>query len=101
MKTHVIKCDPAPFEAVQRGLKRHEVRVNDRDYKTGDHVVMEEFDRQTKTYSGRSIEAVIEWLTPGGSYGLPVDLCVFTIHKIAFCFDQERAGAEEIKGGGA
>ena len=33
---HILKTDPAAFDAVRAGLKTFEVRYNDRGYKVGD-----------------------------------------------------------------
>lgn len=43
-QTHKIKCHPAPFSAIARGDKRFEMRKNDRDYQTGDTLIIGEWD---------------------------------------------------------
>lgn len=43
MKWHLLKTWPDSFEAVMRGVKPFEVRVNDRDYQVGDVLVLQEF----------------------------------------------------------
>ncbi len=77
MKTIHLKSWPAPFEAVLSGQKRHEVRVNDRDYQEGDQVVLNCWNPATKEYDGRVIEAVVGNVTTG--FGLPADIAVFTL----------------------
>lgn len=37
---HELKTDPEPFDAVARGLKRAEIRKDDRDYRAGDHLYL-------------------------------------------------------------
>ena len=47
---HELKTDPEVFDAVWRGDKTHEIRLNDRDYRVGDSV----FLRETK-YTGEQM----------------------------------------------
>lgn len=41
---HDLKIRPQYFEAVARGAKGFEVRVNDRDFKVGDHLLLREWE---------------------------------------------------------
>lgn len=43
MKFHDLKSWPIPFFRVKTGIKRFEVRKNDRDFETGDIVLLREF----------------------------------------------------------
>lgn len=43
MKIHDLKSWPIPFMHVRDGIKRFEVRRNDRNYERGDLVVLREF----------------------------------------------------------
>lgn len=52
-KVHDLKILPQWFEQQLRGLKRFEVRHNDRDYQVGDILILSEWDGQS--YTGRSI----------------------------------------------
>jgi hypothetical protein len=78
-QTHLLKCWPIPFEAVRSGLKRHEVRVNDRDFRPGDRVVLLEFEPATTRYSGRKLRFEIGHVSQGGTWSLPDSLCVFSL----------------------
>lgn len=42
MKFHELKTDPEPFAAQLRGDKNYEVRINDRNFKLGDCLVLRE-----------------------------------------------------------
>ncbi len=69
---HTLKTWPAMFEAVWRGDKTFEVRIDDRGYQKGDTVTLAEWDRNgtctcttsehadtCARYSGRTIDARI------------------------------------------
>jgi hypothetical protein len=43
-KIHYLKTLPVYFDAVRRGDKTFEIRKNDRDFQTGDTLVLKEFD---------------------------------------------------------
>lgn len=76
---HELKTWPGPFEGVISGDKRHEIRKADRDFSAGDTLRLREWDPNTKAYTGRSIDVAVTYLSPGGSWGLPVGLCVMSI----------------------
>lgn len=80
MKTIEVKIWPVQFDAVVSGQKRHEVRVNDRDYQEGDQVVMHCWNPMTKEFDGRSVSAEIGHVTRG--FGLPADIVVFTLLNV-------------------
>jgi hypothetical protein len=72
MNTHELKADPKYFEGLRRGTKTFEIRKNDRDFGTGDMLVLKEYDREFQTYSGRQAVFFVtyilhefEGLTPG------------------------------------
>lgn len=98
---HILKTHPEPFQAVWDGLKPYEVRrCDDRDFVVGQSILLLEWvpDRDLTEggirarneiltafgaatehpgYTGRSIACEISYLTPGGEWGLPRELCVF------------------------
>lgn len=78
-RVHDLKCDPEPFQAVYLGSKTFEVRINDRDYKLGDTLHMREYNQVTNEYTGRWVSKRVTYLLPGGSYGLPDNLCVMAL----------------------
>jgi len=79
---HQLKIHPFPFRQIAKGQKCHEVRKADRDFKPKDLVFLNEYDPDTKEYSGRFIKAIIGALTEPGEWGLPGDLCVFSLLEI-------------------
>ncbi len=56
MATIKKKIWPQLFEEIASGKKRFEMRLADFDIQEGDTFVMEEWDPQTKSYTGRTIE---------------------------------------------
>lgn len=76
---HELKTWVEPFTAVLAGVKRYEVRRNDRNFKVGDYLVLREWDHKTEKYTGRAVRVQILYMTPGGECGLPDDLCVMSI----------------------
>ncbi len=79
MKTHILKTWPEYFDATWKGDKAFELRVNDRDYKAGDKLILQEYDPITNLYSGREIECNVGYVLYGGQFGLPENLCIMTI----------------------
>lgn len=60
MTIHVLKCWPKHFEAVDNGSKPFELRYNDRGFKVGDVLLLDEWQPsaayaifKTGTYTGR------------------------------------------------
>ncbi len=82
---HELKTWPKPFRAVIDGNKRYEIRVTDRDYRVGDELLLREWVpdvkwRSTK-YTGSFVLVVVTYMTKGGEWGLPDNLCVMSISK--------------------
>lgn len=74
---HNLKTKPEYFQAVWFGKKSFEIRRNDRNFKEGDFVMLQEWDKFTETpnifrnweteeieqHTGRQITARIEYMT--------------------------------------
>lgn len=50
------------FELVNSGKKKFELRLADFDIKEGDILVLEEWDQETKQYTGRKIEKKVGYV---------------------------------------
>ena len=62
MTLHELKITPRYFDAVDNGVKRFEIRKNDRYYSVGDTLVMKEWDAYAKQFTGRTLEAVVTYI---------------------------------------
>ncbi|HBK33833.1 TPA: RNA-binding protein [Candidatus Uhrbacteria bacterium] len=56
------KVWPVYFESLLSGKKTFELRLNDFEIEEGDTLVLEEWDPQTKTYTGRTLEKVVTYV---------------------------------------
>ncbi len=86
MRTHQLKTWPEPFTAVFQGLKYYEVRVDDRGFAVGDELILQEYDPTPGGggFSGREVRKTITYMTPGGSFGLPPNLCILGLSVLSF-----------------
>ena len=50
------------FELISTGKKKFELRLDDFDAKEGDTLVLEEWDPETKKYTGRKIEKKVGYI---------------------------------------
>lgn len=105
--THELKTHPNPFAATWYGKKLYEIRENDRDFQVGDWVKLLEFvpcprcdgcgrvwdngdrtdcgcDEPHGTYTGRFIIGEVTYMTKGGEWGLPEELCVMSFDARRF-----------------
>jgi len=78
---HELKTWPSAFSAVLASIKTHEVRKNDRDFKVGDLLNLQEYDIGKTAYTGRFLVVEVTYITPGGTFGVPDDMVVMSIQK--------------------
>lgn len=74
---HVLKTQPQHFQDIIEGAKTFEVRKDDRDFASGDTVVLVEYDPATKQHTGRSTTRTIGYLGRGAPY--PAGYCAFLL----------------------
>ena len=87
---HEMKCWPQFFEAIARGLKRHDLRrFRDRDFRIGDRVRLREFDPVIERYTGREQFVEITYITSAeqpcalSGNALHADYCILSIVPIS------------------
>lgn len=88
MKHHELKTDPEPFNASCWGFKSYEIRLNDRDFRLGDHLTLHETvstGEEMKNgapleYTGRCLgRAITEVRT---NYGIKDGWCILAVRKV-------------------
>lgn len=63
MATIRKKIWPEYFEAVASGKKKCELRLHDFDIMEGDTLVLEEWDPETRDYTGRKLEKKVSYVS--------------------------------------
>lgn len=53
---HELKIHPEYFQDVILNLKKFEIRLNDRNYQEGDILILNEWNPETQTYTGRQVK---------------------------------------------
>ncbi len=56
------KTWPDYFELINSGKKKFDLRMADFDIKEGDTLVLEEWDPETKQYTGRKIQKLVDYV---------------------------------------
>lgn len=79
---HELKTHPVFFDPVFLGQKNFEVRVNDRGYRSGDILILKEYDPETEQYTGRQVSRRVTYLLNGGVYGIAADSCVMGLVEV-------------------
>lgn len=85
--THELKCHPVPFERIDAGVKRHEIRRTDRDFQVGDILHLRKYDpsggpTESVRYTGNAVYVRVLYISMPGTWGLPADICVMSIELI-------------------
>lgn len=68
MKIHCLKISDKYYDAVVYRIKNAEVRYNDRDYRVGDMLVLNEWDG--KKYTGKCVIREIKYMVNLSEIGL-------------------------------
>ena len=77
--THELKIHPEYYKDVLLGLKKVEVRLNDRNYQEGDLLILNEFDPKTEKYTGVQVKRKVDYVLK--YKGLQPDYVVLQISK--------------------
>ncbi|WFU81275.1 DUF3850 domain-containing protein [Bradyrhizobium sp. CIAT3101] len=80
--THHLKCWPQFFNEIVAGRKKHDLRrADDRNFRVGDTLVLEEYDPQRDAFTGRTLTVEVTYIT---SANLPCALSKEALHP-NFC----------------
>jgi hypothetical protein len=85
---HVVKSWPKFFQAIRRGSRRHELRRNDRDYRVGDLLQLQEYEPVSEQYTGNSCVVRITSITSAdepcavSAASLHFDYCILSIQLV-------------------
>lgn len=89
MQIHELKTDNDVFQASSDGLKRFEIRLNDRNFQVGDVLILRETvhsgDDMTHgapiEYTGRKLSRIVDFILQGYDlgYGLDNGWCVMSV----------------------
>jgi hypothetical protein len=84
-----MKCWPQFFAPILRGEKTHDLRrADDRDFRVGDLLRLQEFDPKANCYTGREVTVRITYITSADNPcalsedALHPDFCVLSIKKL-------------------
>lgn len=59
MTTHRLKCWTEFYNETAAGRKKAELRFNDRDFKVGDWLILQDFDPVKESFSGREVSVEV------------------------------------------
>jgi hypothetical protein len=83
---HQLKCWPEFFAATISGEKTHDLRrADDRDFRVGDTLLLEEFDPRARQYTGRKARVRVTYITSAENHcalseqALHSDFCILSI----------------------
>lgn len=81
MTTHRLKTWPKQFGAVVSGVKRFDVRKDDRGFAVGDAVVLDEWDPDEEKYTGAMAYFHVVYKLDGGQFGIEPGYCVLGLSE--------------------
>jgi len=79
--THQLKIHPQYFKDVTLGLKKFEVRKNDRNYQERDILILNEFEPSTGKYTGNVVVRKVDYILQNID-GLNPDYAVLQMSKL-------------------
>lgn len=81
---HELKIWPEHFDNIVIGKKTFEIRKNDRDYKTGDTLILKRFNPDNQEYTGATCNVYVSHILYGtdNNWGFNRDCCIMSIHLL-------------------
>lgn len=75
---HHLKTETEYYQQVEAGVKRFELRKNDRDFQVGDILHLEE--TVNGVYTGRKLPPMeVKYILHGGKFGLEDGFCILQL----------------------
>ncbi len=81
-RTHHVKCWPRFYKAIDNGTKPFEVRFDDRNYRVGDILIIQEYDPESNYFSGNEVSREITYKVNGRAFGIQEGFCVLGLKAI-------------------
>lgn len=88
MNVHDLKIQSQHFIDVVTGIKKAEIRKDDRDFNAGDYLQLNEIDKKGEP-TGEGVRVRITHILRGGDYGISKEYCVLSISLIALTKEYE------------
>ena len=92
-EVHDLKTWPTFYKDIETGIKRFEIRNDDRDFEVGDYLLLREYDQHIGQYTGKSMFARVDYLMRRWpEMGLKDGYCIMSITKcdnLLYTFKQE------------
>lgn len=89
---HDLKCQRTQYLDIRAGIKKCEVRRNDRDYRVGDllclRMVLDPKEGPIADYCGPALLAQITHILKGGQFGIDSAFVVLSIERVTGDADQ-------------
>lgn len=82
---HELKTWKEYFQLVACGLKSFELRKNDRGFLPGHELLLREYDKDTKEYTGNILHFKVTYVLEGKeaeNFGLKEGYCIMSLEKI-------------------
>ncbi|MBU3823862.1 MAG: DUF3850 domain-containing protein [Candidatus Oceanisphaera merdipullorum] len=78
MKIHELKIQSQHYNDVVSGIKKAEIRKDDRGFSIGDYLKLNEIGA-AGLHTGASVLVLVTHILRGGPFGLPESYCVLSI----------------------
>ncbi len=76
---HELKTWSEYFNEIFLGHKQFEVRKNDRNFKKGDMLILNEWSPETQQFTGRKMARTVNYILEGGQFGIEKGFVVMSI----------------------
>lgn len=81
MSTHILKIWIEYYKKVEDGTKTFELRKNDRGFKVGDRLILQEYNLKSKSITGNEIVKTISHIVEDvKDFGLMDGYCILSLH---------------------